>query len=365
MSTKQLSTHRELHVDAIGGGYPVYIAPRGSLPELLKKHGDSNKRCFVITDDNVAELYGAEVESLLEDAGFDVAMHIVPPGETAKDLDNLAALYRWSFANDIDRRSPVIAFGGGVVGDLAGFFAATVLRGVPLVHLPTTLVAQVDSSIGGKTGVNHQSGKNLIGSMYRPLFVLSDASLLDSLPDVEWRNGLAEVLKHALIRDRSFYEALRSDWAGIVERSGGAARELVDRAVRIKIDVVEQDERETGLRRILNFGHTFGHAIERIAGYGVIGHGSAVALGMRAAIHASSKRGYSIPVAEVDDLLLPLRPAELPRMPIDWLMQSMRKDKKRVGDILHLILLSEIGQALVVDDATEDEIRAALEFALS
>ena len=361
-----VATPADFHVEPTAGRpYAVFTRSRATLPALLKEHGIASGRCFVVTDDNVAELYGAQFETTLQDAGFEVSTHIVPPGETAKDLDALGAMYRWGFANDIDRQSPVIALGGGVVGDLAGFFAATILRGVPLVHVPTTLVAQVDSSIGGKTGVNHQSGKNLIGSFYRPLFTLTDTGFLASLPEVEWRNGMAEVLKHALIRDREFYHSLREAWPGTLGRAPGAFERVVRRALEIKIEIVGQDELEHGLRRILNFGHTFGHAIERIAGYGTIGHGAAVALGMRAAAWVSAERGFDVSLAEVDALLKTLRPEVLPRLPLDWLIQSMRRDKKRVGNVLHLILLQEIGRAVVVDDVGEAELRSALEYALS
>ncbi len=348
-----------------GRPYPVITASRSQLAQTMHAHGLAGGRCFVVTDDNVAELYGAEIETSLTDGDFEVSMQIVQPGEAAKDLEIVSDLYRWAFAEGVDRSTPVVALGGGVIGDLTGFFAATVLRGVPLVHVPTTLVAQVDSSIGGKTGVNHVSGKNLIGSFYRPTFTLADTEMLGTLPDVEWRNGLSEVLKHALIRDAVFYEWLRSNWSDVTSRSSALVPELVSRAMSIKIDVVAQDEFEGGLRRILNFGHTFGHAIERIAGFGTIGHGAAVALGMRAACWLSADRGRSVPLTEVDAMLRDLTPSRLPRMPVDWLLQSMRRDKKRIGDTLHLILLESVGRAEIVTDATDSELRAALDFALS
>lgn len=348
-----------------GRPYPVITSSRRQLAETMRAHGLAAGRCLVVTDDNVAELYGAEIETELSDGGFDVSMQIVQPGEAAKDLEIVSDLYRWAFAEGVDRSTPVVALGGGVVGDLTGFFAATVLRGVPLIHVPTTLVAQVDSSIGGKTGVNHVSGKNLIGSFYRPTFTLADTELLGTLPDVEWRNGLSEVLKHALIRDAEFYGWLRENWQAIVNRNTELVPDLVRRAMHIKIDVVAQDELEHGLRRILNFGHTFGHAIERIAGFGTIGHGSAVALGMRAATWLSKDRGRDVPLDEIDTMLRDLKPAHLPRLPVDWLLQSMRRDKKRIGDTLHLILLESVGRADIVTDATDVELRSALDFALS
>ncbi len=359
-------THKIVEVTASGrSGYQIVSGARTRLPALMRAAGVDGSACLIVTDDNVAELYGSAIENDLEEAGFDVSTFVVRPGEASKDLEVVANLYRWAFANQVDRATPVVALGGGVVGDLGGFFAATVLRGVPLVHVPTTLVAQVDSSIGGKTGVNHVSGKNLIGSFYRPTLILTDTELLSTLPDREWRNGLSEVLKHALIRDLAFFDWLRTNWDSVLRREEHIVPEMVERAAQIKVDVVIHDELEGGLRRILNFGHTFGHAMERIAGYGSLGHGEAVALGMRAAAFLSAERGADVDIDALGHLLQDIVPTSIPPMPIDWLLQSMRRDKKRVGEVLHVVLLEEIGSAVVASDVTDDELRSALQHALA
>ena len=257
----------------------------------------------------------------------------------------------------IDRQTPVFALGGGVTGDLAGFAAATLLRGLPLVHLPTSLIAQVDSSIGGKTGINHKLGKNLIGAFHQPALVLSDLDMLQSLPELEWRSGLSEVVKHGLIADANFADELSENWDRILHREKVCVQRMIVRAAEIKAVVVSEDERESSRRAILNFGHTFAHAIECVAGYGEFTHGEAVALGMRAATRVSAILNPGLPYTVIESLLqrLPVRNS-ISHLDPKVLIQAMYFDKKIEAGNLRLILLREIGNAYITDQITEEQI---------
>jgi 3-dehydroquinate synthase len=289
---------------------------------------------------------------------------VLPPGEATKSAAHLAAVYDWALGLGIDRRTPVLALGGGVVGDLAGFAAATLLRGLPLVQLPTSLIAQVDSAIGGKTGINHAAGKNLIGAFHQPRLVLADPATLRTLPQREWTGGLAEVVKAALIADAAFFDWLESNWSGIVAREPEVVAPLVRRAAAIKAAIVAEDEREAGRRALLNFGHTFGHAIERAAGYGTFTHGEAVALGMRAALHLSHALRPDVSFRRADALVarIPV-PDGLADLRTADLMQATRTDKKRRGDRIRYVVLREPGAAHVTADVPPGAVEAAWAYA--
>jgi 3-dehydroquinate synthase len=314
----------------------------------------------IITDENVARLHGETVRQSLEKAGYQTHLLAVPAGEESKSMPTAENLCERMIAAGLDRSSFVVALGGGVVGDLAGFVAAIYHRGIPFVQIPTTIVAQVDSSIGGKTGVNARSGKNLIGAFHQPRLVLADIDTLGTLPDREYREGFAEVIKHAVIRDAAMLEAL----------DPSAAREclapLIARNIAIKATIVADDEREqTGTRALLNFGHTVAHAIENVAGYGRFLHGEAVSLGMAAALEISQhKAGLSATDAQrVRDKLaafgLPLAlPADLRT---DELLAAARRDKKFAEGQIRFVVTPQIGQAFVAQDVSEDDIRAAIE----
>ncbi len=335
---------------AAGRGYDVVFRPLEATPALMAEAGLRRGRCLVVTDEHVAARYRRPLESALTAAGWQPRTLVLPPGEAAKSPERLHAIYDAALAWGLDRKTPVLALGGGVVGDLAGFAAATLLRGLPFIQLPTTLIAQVDSALGGKTGINHRLGKNLIGAFHQPVFVCADFRTLRTLPAREWTSGLAEVVKHALIADPALFAFLNRRWEDVLAGVPGVVGEMVHRAARIKAEVVSADEREHGRRAILNFGHTFGHAIERAAGYGRFTHGEAVALGMRAALYLSHRLHPGFPLAEADALVrrIPV-PGGLSDYPVEALLQPMRLDKKIEAGRLRFVVLRNIGEAFVTD----------------
>ena len=328
--------------------YLIRFDTLDNLPPALAEAGLRSGKIVVVTDANVEALYSDRIVDLLVEDGWVPRLVTVPSGEATKSFEQLHRLYDDILSWGIDRKTPIVAFGGGVVGDLAGFAAATSLRGLPLVQVPTTVIAQVDSSIGGKTGINHAAGKNLIGAFHQPELVFADPSLLASLPSREWFSGLAEVVKHALIDDAEFVRWLEENWVRIEKRDETVVRELVPRAAAIKAAIVAEDVLEHGRRSLLNFGHTFGHAIERIAGYGGFTHGEAVALGMRAAIHVSSRLypGVDFSAAAALARKLPVEPDPSP-LNVDDLMDAMQFDKKVEAGELRLVILADIGRGEV------------------
>ena len=323
------------------------------------------KRCIVVTDSNVAPLYQQRCEAVLSAAGHTVLLGIVvPAGEGSKNFSTLQSVLDQMLKNDTDRQTLVIALGGGVIGDLAGLAAALALRGLDLVQIPTTLVAQVDSSVGGKTGINAAHGKNVVGTFYQPRLVIADVSLLDSLPQREMLAGYAEVVKYGLIRDAEFFRWCQSNGAQLLAGNRQAQIHAVSESATHKAKIVAADEREAGERALLNFGHTFGHALEALAGYDQrILHGEAVAVGMGMAFMLSAKLGYcnNKDVYEVRDHFAAVRLPTTPPMfgydDIDQLMQLMTQDKKAQAGKLTLILTRGIGQAFVSKDVEENAVR--------
>ncbi|MEL6616467.1 MAG: 3-dehydroquinate synthase family protein, partial [Bacteroidota bacterium] len=271
-----------------GAAYAVRFEPLAQAPALMERVGLDPGRVLVVTDDHVADLYLDTLCEAFEDAGWSPFPLIVAHGEGSKSMDTYGLVLDWALSLGVTRSTPVVALGGGVVGDLAGFAAATLLRGLPFVQIPTTVVAQVDSALGGKTGINHARGKNLIGSFYPPRVVVSDWEVLRSLFRSEMRAGCAEVVKHALVADRPLTSRLREHLSALMALDADLAPGLLREAAKVKATIVSADEHEAGRRALLNFGHTFGHAIEAVAGYGRILHGEAVAVGMRAALHLSA-----------------------------------------------------------------------------
>src|SRR5215216_6261011 len=270
--------------------YAILIRPK-LLTELgreCQKLG-LGTRCAIITDGNVARHYSADVQKTLRRAGFDPALVTVPPGEKSKTLRGVESCFDKLAAHRLERKSFVIALGGGVVGDLAGFVAATYLRGIPFVQVPTTLLAQVDSSVGGKVGVNLKAGKNLVGAFHQPRLVLCDLQTLRTLPSREFRAGLAEVIKYGIIYDAALFQTLERQMSKLLKQQPAALAQIVARCCEIKAEVVSQDETESGLRAILNFGHTIGHALEAISGYGKFLHGEAISIGQVYAARLSQK----------------------------------------------------------------------------
>jgi len=353
-----------LHVELGERSYPIYIG-RDLLcdPELLCRH-ITGQQVVVVSNETVAPLF---VERVLEALGPRQLLTevVLPDGEEYKTLDNLSGIFDRVMADGHNRTTTFVAVGGGVVGDITGFAAASYQRGVNFVQVPTTLLAQVDSSVGGKTAVNHPLGKNMIGAFYQPQAVLIDINTLHTLPPREFAAGLAEVLKYGLIRDSAFYDWLEEQLPRLLAREEAVLAEAIERSCAIKAEVVAADEREGGLRAILNLGHTFGHAIETGQGYGSWLHGEAVATGMLLALALSAERGC-VEKSEVERLRRLLQAANLPTEtpadmgPEDFIALMMR-DKKVVDGRLRLVLLDTVGQASIVDDVSEAELTALLQ----
>ncbi len=350
-----------IHIDlGEARSYRYHIQSFQDVPGLMAASGLRTGKCLIVTDDTVRSLYADVLEKALRDAGWTTKIFSVQAGEKAKSYTCLHQIYDAALSWGIDRKTPVIALGGGVVGDLAGFAAASLLRGLPFIQLPTTLIAQVDSALGGKTGINHSTGKNLIGAFHQPAFVCADLQTIVSLPFREWTSGLAEVVKHALIADLDFFEWLEKNWQQVIDREAAILGPLIHRAARIKAEVVSQDEREAGLRAILNFGHTFGHAIEHVAGYGHYTHGEAVAMGMRAALNLSATLHPQLDVERARTLVsaLPIHASPL-HMSLDALVSAMYTDKKVLAGKIRFVLLDKIGHAYVEEAASMDDARTA------
>jgi 3-dehydroquinate synthase len=324
---------------------------------LLDRVGESLRpfgmgpTAVVVTNPVVKRLYGARLLRSLKSAGFKTAVLTVPDGERAKSLTWVSAILDELVRRQFERKTWLLALGGGVVGDLAGFAASAYLRGIPFVQVPTTLVAQVDSSIGGKTGVNHPLGKNLIGAFYQPKSVLIDPSVLGSLPPREYRAGLAEVIKYGVIQDGVFFEFLERDIARVLALDPGAVHQIIRTSCAIKAQVVSGDEREGDRRRILNFGHTLGHALETVTRYRRYKHGEAIAIGMVAAARLAGRLGLAEKEVGARVLSLVKRaglPTELPRYSASVLLRAMRQDKKVKDRQIHFVLPTRIGHVVVV-----------------
>ena len=333
------------------------------IPEFLRPL-TLGKRGVIITDTNVVAHYGAPVREALQAGGFTAEILDVPAGEASKSLRQANRLFEKLPSLGLDRQSFVIALGGGVVGDLAGFVAASYLCGLPFVQLPTTLLAQVDSSVGGKVGVNLPQGKNLVGAFYQPRLVLADTLTLKTLPDRELVAGFAEVIKHAAIYDAEFFAWLEREHRRVLGREREAVVHAVRRCCEIKADIVSKDERESGLRMILNFGHTIGHAMEALTEYVGLLHGEAISMGMCCAAHLSVKRtGFDKAVAEQLRALLaasglPTRLRE--SYELDELMTAMRLDKKARNGKLRFVLLKRLGETIVTNAVTDADIEETL-----
>lgn len=279
----------------------------------------------------------------------------LPDGEEYKNAATLEMIYDGLLENGMDRGAFIIALGGGVIGDMAGYAAATFLRGIPFVQVPTTLLSQVDSSVGGKTGINHRLGKNLIGAFYQPRFVLIDLKTLDTLPEREYLCGLAEAIKYGVVLDGDLFEYFEQNRQSIKARDKGALEHIVAESCRIKADVVERDEREGGLRAVLNYGHTIGHAVETLSGYGEIKHGEAVAIGMAQIAAIACRRGYSS-VSSFERIIKIISdfglPTALPGFPVDEYAQIISHDKKKRDDGVNFIFNRDIG-AFVIEKVTD------------
>ncbi|TCD05552.1 3-dehydroquinate synthase [Erythrobacteraceae bacterium CFH 75059] len=340
------------------------------LPEPLAGLLREGRTVPVVTDAHVFALHGASLERLLTGAGHSVAWHILPPRERSKSWPHLEGLVEWMLELGLTRTDAVLAFGGGVVGDLAGFAAAIMKRGCGVIQIPTTLLAQVDSSVGGKTAINARAGKNLVGAFHQPALVLADTALLATLPDREMRAGLAEVIKCALLADAGLFRWLEKNAAAIMAREAEPLSHAIAASIGIKAEIVAADERETAdLRALLNLGHTFGHALEAETGFSDrLLHGEAVAVGLVLAARYSVRRGTLAPGAasRVESAVAAAQlPASLRQAGLtctgDTLVAHMKHDKKMDGAALPFILLEDIGRACVVRDVALEDVACFLD----
>ncbi len=356
MRTVSVSLGERSYSIHVGAG--LLRAPELIVPLLAQK------RAAVITNATIAPLYLGPISAMLRAAGVDVVPIVLPDGEDHKTWQTLNLIFDELIAKRCERRTTLIGLGGGVVGDMAGFAAATWQRGAPFIQVPTTLLAQVDSSVGGKTAINHPLGKNMIGAFYQPRVVVTDLDVLSTLPDRELKAGLAEVIKHGLIRDARFFEWLEANIVKLLARDANALEHAVVRCCEIKAEVVAMDEREEDVRAWLNFGHTFGHAIESGLGFGTWLHGEAIAAGMMIAAELSLRLGKlgAGDVERVEHLLVRAGlPVRGPDFAFSRYLELMSVDKKARDGALRFILLDGLGKAIVANDIPAETVSAALQ----
>lgn len=343
--------------------YPIHIgAGLLSRAELITARLPQNK-VAIITNTTLAPLYLGPLSRALEARGVGVMTVLLPDGEAHKNWETLNKIFDALIENRCERKTTLLALGGGVIGDLAGFAAAVYQRGVPFVQIPTTLLAQVDSAVGGKTAINHPLGKNMIGAFYQPLAVISDTDTLATLPDRELAAGVAEVIKYGLIRDAKFFDWLEKNMNRLVAREPEALAYAIERSCSNKADIVAADERETGIRALLNYGHTFGHAIEAGQGFGNWLHGEAVSAGMVLAAKLSQRMGLLArhDVTRVIDILSRAGlPVAAPEFGIERYRALMGHDKKVEGGRIRFVLLKRLGDAFVADNVPADALNEVL-----
>jgi 3-dehydroquinate synthase len=344
--------------------YPIHIGSGLlALAELLQS-AIPRKRVAIVSNTTVAPLYLEKLKNTLQSIGVSSIEIILPDGEQYKNSDTLNLIYEALLTHRCERTTPLIALGGGVIGDMTGFAAASYLRGVPFIQIPTTLLSQVDSSVGGKTGINHPLGKNMIGAFYQPQLVLADTDTLNTLPDNELAAGLAEVIKYGLIRDLPFLEWLEKNMSKLLARDTAALQYAITRSCQNKAEVVAADERESGERALLNLGHTFGHAIESGMGYGVWLHGEGVAAGTIMAADLSQRLGW-ISAEDVTRIRTLFERAKLPvvapNLGVEKYLNWMGLDKKVEGGKMRFVLLKKIGKAVVYGDVPPALLQQTIE----
>jgi 3-dehydroquinate synthase len=366
MTAAKPSSTQTVRVDLAQRSYDIEIGS-GNLARAGRFLTERAKvrQAIVFTDENVQDPHAITVAESLVKKAIDVAIVAIKPGEASKSVEVAAGLWQGLFDLDADRQTVVVAVGGGVVGDLAGFVAATYARGLRFLQVPTSLLAQVDSSVGGKVGVNLPQAKNMVGAFFQPLGVLIDTDTLDTLPDRELRSGLGEAIKYGVILDAELFAYLEAHAAELVQRRTEPMAHVVSRCCRLKADVVQRDEREeSGLRAVLNYGHTFGHALETLTGYAQWLHGEAVAIGMMCAARLANRLGRvdSGFVQRQQSLLQAVRlPTELPELDGEEFLAAMRHDKKTRDGRLRLVLPTRLGAVELVDDVDPETVRSVVE----
>ena len=352
-----MSNHNVIKVNLQDRSYPITIGSALLSDDFNSDKWIQGKDCLIVTNETVAPLYLDVMKSNIDDKTIEVIT--IKDGEHYKTIDTWSKIIDKLTAMRANRDTTIIALGGGVLGDIAGFAAATFMRGLPFIQVPTTLLAQVDSSVGGKTGVNHKEGKNLIGSFYQPTMVISDIDVLSTLPDREYNCGLAEIIKYGAIYDVDFFAWLESNMSELLIRAPEKLIYAISRSCQIKANIVGEDEFEIGKRAILNFGHTFGHALENIMGYGELLHGEAVAIGMIIASKLSP-----INSLERNRLISLIKSANLPHKielnDENQMLDVMKTDKKVKNKKLRFVLLRSLGEAFVEEDLSEKEILDAI-----
>jgi 3-dehydroquinate synthase len=357
----------ELIVPLGDRSYPIHIGT-----DLLTRCGThiaalTSSPVLLVSNPTVFELYGEMVEKSLSQAGLKVHQALIPDGEEYKNMDETLKVIDQALRLQLDRKSVVVALGGGVVGDLAGFAAAIYQRGIPFIQIPTTLLAQVDSSVGGKVGVNHPLGKNMIGAFHQPLLVVADLNTLDTLEERDYRSGLGEVVKYGVIWDKTLFEYLEKNARQINHHDKHCLQHIVYQCCRIKSDIVGQDERESSLRAVLNLGHTFGHSLEKLGGYADYRHGEAVAMGIVAAGYLAEELALIQP-QETERIINLLKQLELPVQVPDYdpeaVYNGMLGDKKASRDGLRFVLPTGIGSYIMVDNPDKDLVLKAIRRAM-
>ncbi|CUH94097.1 3-dehydroquinate synthase [Propionispora sp. 2/2-37] len=354
----------EVKVNAGDWGYSIHIGENNltQTGRRMRQLGLSGS-VLVISDEQVGALYGEHLLDILREEGFSPELFLVPQGESTKSLTVAEQLYSKAIMMGMERKSAIVALGGGVVGDLSGFVASTYLRGVPFVQIPTTLLAQVDSSVGGKVAVNHELGKNLIGAFYQPRLVVVDTAFLHSLSDRQLASGLAEVIKYGVIADRELFCYLRDHHRQIKNKDMDCLQTIIKRSCEIKADIVEKDEREAALRMILNFGHTIAHAVEGDTSFQLYSHGEAVAIGMHGAALLSQKQGLCSEHT-VEELKTVIKnfalPLYAPECTVTDLLPFLNRDKKAVSGKINWVLLHEIGEVFINNNVKQEHTAEVL-----
>ena len=352
-----------LNVHTPGHSYPIYIGSQlfARLADHLRPH--LSDRAAIISNTTVAPLYLAYAEQACRQLGIPHFSIILPDGEAYKNAEYLNQIYTGLLENHADRHTTILALGGGVIGDMAGYAAATYQRGIPFIQLPTTLLSQVDSSVGGKTGINHPLGKNMIGAFYQPQAVIADTDCLQTLPPREFSAGMAEVIKYALLGDAGFLSWLEAHTPAIMQQQPDVLAQTIYHCCHMKAEIVGQDEKEKGIRAHLNLGHTFGHAIEAQMGYGNWLHGEAVAAGMVLACRLSEHKGY-LKAADTERVIRLLQTSDLPvappNFPVGTWLAHMQHDKKNQAGNIRLVVLKQLGQAVVEAGLDADTLNRLL-----
>lgn len=354
---------KRLRIDLGDRSYDILIG-RGLLPRLAEFIPERPRRVVVVTNPEINRLYGASVRKSLEDSGIESGFVEIPEGESHKTLADANRVYDFLLQGHYDRKTLLIALGGGVIGDLTGFVAATYQRGVPYIQVPTTLLSQVDSSVGGKTAVNHPAGKNMIGAFYQPRAVVADLDTLDTLPKDEFRCGLAEIIKYGVIEDPGLFSYLEEHIDDILHLDSECLAHIIQVSCTIKAQVVEKDEQEASYRMVLNFGHTLGHAVEALTHYNRFKHGEAVAIGMVFAARLSEHLGKcdSGTVERIKGLASAFGlPVEVPRFDSQAYIETMQRDKKAQGEHIRFILVHSVGTIEIADSVPPSALADVLE----